>query len=387
MDARKRTPTPQGGVVLQRMEELSLSIAEVERRTPLTKNTILNAIYGPRRPHRKTIELLAEVLELPIGHLTRPSLAPSAEARFVTFASWLLRPTNSALWISVLGALLTGGLLWNQLGSPTASPAVTAVHCAVILVLLTRLPRSAVEPGIHKDATPELRFGLAAAGDLRRYWGAAWTFWFFLYLGLLLASIVGWMPSEGTASAGVRWSAVGLNFLQNGTTVFLLLAYEVVTRPTVAADLSRKQLLPTEAWLAFALLASLLEAGTVGLGVSWSVQQWFGWGSGFAQGTALALLVGRLESRYIAPPTVVVALLYFYAAIQGAWPVFQTHETLMISLTFAALVLKCLLFLFIAWLFESRLLLFYLTRIRELADDVDASRLEFLRRVQGAGRR
>ena len=384
MTARSRTPTPQGAVILERLEELSLSIAEVERRSPLTKNTILNAIYGPRRPHRKTIELLAEVLELPVADLTRPGLAPTADVRFVDFSAWLLRAANVGLWISAAGALGTAALLWRQLGSQVASPAVTGVHCAVILLLLARLPRATVEPRIYADASQRLRFGLAAARHFRRYWGIAWTFWLFLYVGLLLASLVGWIPTGSSAPIGARWAAAGLNLLQNGATVFLLLAFEVAARPTVRADLSRKQFLPTEAWLAFAVLVSLLEGGSVFLGVSWSVQQWFGWLSGFAQGTVLALLVGRLESRYIDPPTSVVALLYLYAAIQGAWPAFQTHESLMMVLTFTALVLKCLLFLFIAWLFESRVMLFYMTRMRELDEELEAERLEFLRRVQDA---
>lgn len=384
MSTGSRTPTPQGTVILRRLEELSLSVAEVERRSPLTKNTILNAIYGPRLPQRKTIELLAEVLDLPVAELTRPGLA-APEVRFATFGGWLLRATNGALWISLAGALVTAVLLWRQLDAAGASPAVTAVHGAVILLLMTRLPRASVEPDVWSGATSELRFALAAARDFRRFWGIAWTFWLFLYLGLLLAALAGWMPSGAEAAPAARWSAVGLNLLQNGTTVFLLLTFEVAARPTVGADLSRKQLLPTEAWLAFAILASLLEGGTVYLGISWSVQQWFSWASGFAQGTALALLVGRLESRYVDPPTAVVALLYLYAAIQGAWPAFQTHESLMMVLTVAALVLKCLLFLFIAWLFESRILLFYLTRMRELGEDIGSARLEFLRSVQDRG--
>ena len=72
MPADRRRATPTGEKILERMTELSLSIAEIERRTPLTKNTISNAIYGPRQPQAKTIEILAEALELPIEALTRP---------------------------------------------------------------------------------------------------------------------------------------------------------------------------------------------------------------------------------------------------------------------------------------------------------------------------
>ncbi len=68
---------------------------------------------------------------------------------------------------------------------------------------------------------------------------------------------------------------------------------------------------------------------------------------------ALALLVSRFDSKYVDPPAVTVGLLYFYAVIQGAWPVFRYEDDLMLVLTFVALVLKCLLFLFVSWLFES----------------------------------
>ena len=281
------------------------------------------------------------------------------------------------------GAVATAVFLLRDIGTGRLSPTVQGIHALVILVLLTRLPRAWVRPQAWEHGASPLRLASAAAVDLRRYWGAAWTFWLFLYLALMAASLVGLMPIIGDPPpAGVRWLVVGLNLIQNGATVMLLLGYEVLARPTIEADLTRKQVLPTEAWLAFALLLPLLEAGVVGGGLSWEIQQAFGWISGFAQGTALALMVGRLDSKYLEPPALVIALLYVYAAIQGAWPALQAHDELMLVLSFFALVLKCLLFLFVAWLFESRVLLFYLERVRQLDRDVRREREAYLRLVQ-----
>jgi hypothetical protein len=360
------------------MEELSLSMAEVERRSRLSKNTIANAIYGPRHPQAKTIEILAEALEMPVEELTRMRRRGGATDP-LSFRAWLGSPSGRIdLWVAASGAAATAVFLYRGLRAPGAEAVVPAIHCLVLLALLTQLPRVA-DPVAEED--PRLRMAWAAAGDLRRYWGGAWSFWVLLYLGLTATAALDLPSAGGSPAAVARWASVGLNLLQNATTVMLLLAYEVVARPTVREDLSRRQLLPVEAWLVFALLVSVVEGTSVLVGIPWVAQQWLGWASGFAQGTALALLVGRLDSKYIGPPAPLVALLYFYAAIQGAWPALQQHPQLMLVLTFLALVLKCLLFLFVAWLFESRTLVFYLARVRALDTDVARERAEFLRRL------
>ena len=377
-----KSPTAQGRVILDRMAELSLSMAEIERRCHLSKNTIANAVYGPRQPQAKTIEILAAALELPVERLTAARCETAAVEP--SFGRWLtVGGGRLDLWIAAIGALATAFFLYRGLREPGGGAAVPAVHGLVLLALLTRLPR-VVDPPAVEGGT--LRMAWTAAGDLRRYWGIAWTFWVLLYVALAGSAAVGLMATDPATGDVGRWTGVGLNFLQNATTVMLLLAYEVVSRPTVREDLTRSQLLPVEAWVVFALLVSVAEGALVLTGVAWSAQQWFGWVSGFAQGTALALLVGRLDSKYIEPPTAVIALLYLYAAIQGAWPVFQQHPQLMLVLTFLALVLKCLLFLFVSWLFASRIVIFYLARVRQLDAEVTSSRSAFLKQLESDSR-
>ncbi len=62
------------------------------------------------------------------------------------------------------------------------------------------------------------------------------------------------------------------------------------------------------------------------------------------------------------------------------------HPELMLILTFGALVLKCLLFLLLWWLFDSRIVVYYLARLRRLGADVAEDRREFLGRLPAGGR-
>lgn len=384
MSTPQKQPTERGRIVLDRLEELSMSIAEVERRTPLTKNTISNAIYGPRSPQRKTIEILADALDLPVEILTRIPEAEPTSAGQASFAGWLFRWRNTLLWISVVGSLVTAYFLSRGLGGASSSPAVQGTHFLVVLLLLTRLPRHWMEPELYQRASHRLKVASKATRDFRRYWGSAWLCWVFLYFTMTVATWLGLLPlptDQAPVGIEARWTWLLLNLCQNSGTVLLFRCYEVVARPTIKDDLSRKQVLPTEAWLALVALATIAE-GIALWSLPWEDQQWFGWLSGFGQGMALALLVGRFDSKYVDPPAVTVGLLYFYAVIQGAWPVFRYEDDLMLVLTFVALVLKCLLFLFVSWLFDSHVILFYLGRMRELDQNVRQDRAQFLSRYR-----
>jgi hypothetical protein len=86
----------------------------------------------------------------------------------------------------------------------------------------------------------------------------------------------------------------------------------------------------------------------------------------------LALLVGRLESKYIDPPVWLITALYSYAVIQGALGAFGVGEAdgssmgLQAVMLYCGFALKCLLFLFVAWVMESGLLLSYMRSVREV---------------------
>ena len=374
MTNASREPTELGEVLLRRLGELSMSQAELARRTRLAKNTIQNAIYGRHEPHRKTIEILTGALDLPVEVLARAGKAAATAAE--SFGRWLLHRGNPALWITAGGSLLIGGLLFTELPAESPSPGVWWVQFAVILLLLTLLlrHRDRMTPDVQERASGGLRAASTAARDFRRSWIGLWLSWLTLYLSLALASGFDLAPGCEEALGVERWVGLWLNTVQNGGTLCLFLCYQVLAQRTVEDDLSRRS--PPWMPLGLALLLPFLgELAALQLAPTYTT--WFGWLSGFGQGTALALLVGRLDSKYVEAPPGLIALLYFYAAIQGAWPVLSCELGLL--LVFFALVLKGLLFLLVAWLFESDILLFYLTRMRMLDSEVRRDRSYFLR--------
>jgi hypothetical protein len=112
--------------------------------------------------------------------------------------------------------------------------------------------------------------------------------------------------------------------------------------------------LPWGKWIGVALAAFLAEAV---LSIAPQTRE-FGnelgaWTSGFAGGVALAMLVGRLDSKFLNAPVRVLALLYLYAVIQSVWAVFEDWPRLALILTRTALLLKGLLFGLCAWLMET----------------------------------
>jgi hypothetical protein len=100
--------------------------------------------------------------------------------------------------------------------------------------------------------------------------------------------------------------------------------------------------------------------------------------SGMANGVALALLVGRVDSKFIDSPRAVVAVLYLYAIIQPLWP-FLGAEPYRAILSTMALLLKVLLFLFVTFTVESGLLTWYFVQVRRLIDEGGKTRTAFLK--------
>ena len=90
----------------------------------------------------------------------------------------------------------------------------------------------------------------------------------------------------------------------------------------------------------------------------------------------MALFVGRFQSKFLKSPTWLVFTLFLYTVIQALFifygdnsPEGQRGAAIVMN---AALVLKCLLILYMVWLFQSGRLLFYLVRVRRATTQVDS---------------
>lgn len=86
--------------------------------------------------------------------------------------------------------------------------------------------------------------------------------------------------------------------------------------------------------------------------------------TGITAGVAMALYVGRLQSRFLGPRFWILYLLYSYTAIQPLVLYLDIHPEWGWKILDFALLLKCLLYLYVTWLFQSGLLLFYFARVK-----------------------
>jgi DNA-binding winged helix-turn-helix (wHTH) protein len=99
--------------------------------------------------------------------------------------------------------------------------------------------------------------------------------------------------------------------------------------------------------------------------------------SGIAGGIAMALYVGRLQSKFLGPRPWLLIALYSYTSIQPLFVYLGKETVWTVLLIDLALVLKCLLYLYIAWLLQSGLLLFYFARMKRTYRAVRTQRRVF----------
>ena len=85
----------------------------------------------------------------------------------------------------------------------------------------------------------------------------------------------------------------------------------------------------------------------------------------------MALFIGRIESKYINPPRIIVLLLYTYAGIQPLFAMFDVHPVLGLTMYNVALFLKICLFMLMYWLISEGRLLYYISKINEIEQTLD----------------
>jgi hypothetical protein len=107
--------------------------------------------------------------------------------------------------------------------------------------------------------------------------------------------------------------------------------------------------------------------------------------TGVVAGISIALFVGRLQSKFLGTRPWLLMFLYSYTALQPLYFYLTNNEgwnlgvVLLINLY---LILKCLLYLYMAWIFESTRLSFYLVKIRESHKDIEKNWNKWLKSIE-----
>jgi hypothetical protein len=229
--------------------------------------------------------------------------------------------------------------------------------------------------GSHGDALPRAARAAKRFGDL---WSYTWLCWAVVYFGFALsAQYQLWYPKAKL------WYTDPINdFLNNIQTIFFLMCYRELRYPT---DEERRNplfaLLSVPVFLVIVELVLLLPDNPAHSSLGEPLRVFLSWATGFAGGAAIALLVGRLESKFIDPPSWLTYLLYVYAAIQGAHIVLNKDLYATLVLTSFAFFSKVVFFLFIAWILQSGVLLYYFTEIKRIHLDAPTERRTFLARL------
>lgn len=269
---------------------------------------------------------------------------------------------------------------------PWLKPTSVALHLLTIISLLMVFPHPLVDRSKSRRAT-------VAAEQFSHWWRLLWVFWMVEYVILLGREIYKDVPHAPLDDWAAIIGATALNFGNNLPTLALLMCYYITTIETVReldGDIEPRRI-PWESPLALLVLLTIAELlvranaavypHVVGSLTS-ETAAIFDWISGIAAGLATALLVGRLDSRFISLSPAIITLLYVYAVIQAAWPTFGDNPTIRIVIVNLALALKILFFAVVYWLFRSGVMLYYLEKIADVYKQSPAERQEFLSRLQ-----
>lgn len=348
----------------------------------------------------------------------RPTLAEWLEEQRGAVAILVAAPIAAAVIVGSLGgakaALFAGQALfasvvarrvwrWTQPGGDARfGPSVTVERMCARLEAAGPRPVSGLSEGIGRGVgSQRLAEAQASREQLRLGWFAVWLFWAALYwvafVGLLL-------PDDFTLRTMVEIVLTGCN---TSAAAAMFVSYCVLTwEPRRPARGGRRSFGFAEA-TASALGGAVLYGMTHFLAVFGQFLNFarargkfaacgpdcerlreatvtafsgaFEFGSGIASAVIMAMLVGRLDSKYLDLDPWVLVVFYTYAAIQPSWSVLAliapsggVHPDIELTLFVIAWAAKAVLFVVWAWLFHTGRLDFYFLRISRLDERLSA---------------
>jgi hypothetical protein len=298
----------------------------------------------------------------------------------------------------VLKILPPNQIMWNPLKIEWILMGLVFLQAVVILVLYWLIPQP---PELTEEIIDRIKRRLKSKGknrttdfdpttflnahyvskDFSNMWGYAWLMWAALYLAWGFI-ILGTMASQeqlftngGTIGVLEKFSAL-TSFINNLSIIFLVICYRELAYPTKPRRPELRRL--GSLWATVIVCAAIFDAFAVNFHQFYLIHPILGWLGSFTAGAVIALLIGRLESRFINPPVYITAILYVYAAIQGAFVLFPQDPPLMLTLTSLAFVFKIVFFLLMAWLIGSGVLTFYLAELRIIHETIPEVKTDFI---------
>ena len=218
------------------------------------------------------------------------------------------------------------------------------------------------------------------------YWRWLLISWLSLYVFLAILGFRGLDVSSLISHADVEIQLLGIRLslfntlLNNWNTGMLFLCFYVLNKQ-MKEETERRNLADTPfigfAFFLLIVLTTVFEFMSVANISKSFIPKGASLASGVAGAIAMALLVGRLQSKFLGPRLWLLIVLYSYTAIQPLFLYLEKNDIWAVALIDFALILKCLLYLYTAWLFQSGDLLFYFARVRRIYRTVPEQRQAF----------
>jgi DNA-binding winged helix-turn-helix (wHTH) protein len=161
------------------------------------------------------------------------------------------------------------------------------------------------------------------------YWRLVWGSWMCLYVILLLTNSPDASSQQNQAT--FPWIDILKNIVNNSNTMLIIACYSILYKPVISDAKSQpkseserlkdKLFIGGFSIVAFSFIEFLLlwyerSNSWFGINAGNLVQNLSSLSSGIAAGIALALYVGRLQSKYFDPPPLLIMALFLYIAIQ-----------------------------------------------------------------------
>jgi DNA-binding winged helix-turn-helix (wHTH) protein len=263
--------------------------------------------------------------------------------------------------------------------------------------------------GLREDFRKEAGYDDPGEGDdarhiaekaLRRYriyWRGILGSWFLLYVCLYF------MEPGNTATVRNQLLGIVTTLFNNLSTTMFVVCYKVLNQP-VEIKAGKRDIndIPWLGWgLALAVAFFLVEISTFRLfdNPAARAEPLYALNlvSGIVGAIGMALYMGRLQSKFLGPSPGLVITLYSYTAIQPLFiflvsvpedkQVFEeaTVTLVAVALINTALILKCLLFLYVTLLVKSGSLLFYFVKVRRTYLNVAPERQQFQKFLKWEG--
>lgn len=230
-------------------------------------------------------------------------------------------------------------------------------------------------------------FATAALKEFTKYWYGLLVSWYVLYMAL--AFLWEYDPSDKhpilLLELILRNAA---NLFNNCNSLMLALGYMVLNTPKVIRKKDEPDTndVPWRAVIVVVVfVVTLLEFFVSFLSHQdqsylinrANVLEAFDWVSGIFGGVALALFVGRLQSRFLDPSSFRLIGLYLYIALQPLYALIGRDKGWAGAIMYFALILKGLLCFHMIQLFQSGDLLFYFVHVRQAYKKVPAQMQNF----------